>query len=617
VPYAIEDCIPVTAIKTGYFAVDVYIDSPTAPSDTTHWIGLELLKNSVGADYNTTGILILLHYNGTIEVLGANGIDSSQIDTGIIPFISTSFSTHWGSGMTKVTIHMSGSRVNVYIDNVLTLDFETTNTGGFHSLAKYGNVNAYFDTFILRAYVEPNPDQTIWGAEEIRTKRILYDIDVDLAKYNILVPSYTIDTILKKTVTLPPYLIDVDLSKKDIKKQPIIDIIISKKNITSQDWVDAIFKKLNIPKPYSLDVDFTKKDVIVPPYTIDVDFKVTSLKPYNVDVIFKFVLFANYSIDAMLELLDIPKQYFIDAVFAKLNIPLHTLIDTMLKRKDIPVTHSVDALFEMLNIPLGYSIDMILKKLNIPVQSYIDAIFKAVLTLDYSIDVAFTKSQQVSYMIDVVLITIIPSAVGGGQPTEQFAPPPTRFRYVDHITIFLVVQLSIRSLLQQREKSIERLICAKKEFQDFVVQKMKTAVKKLKSFIVTLLSVVGHATKEFFSKLGSILSKHHEQEIPTRQLMTAKEREQDIQVEECGTIENVEISVDVNGVSTVEEGESEFVLSELNTTKEYEQSVPLEQLGVAGENSRSIPVTPLLTKKGKKAKIKDLLDLYESVDETD
>lgn len=267
-PYAIEDCIPATAIKKGYFAVDVYLDSPTVPNDTSHWIGLELLKSSVGADYNTTGILILLHYDGTIEVLGANGIDSSQIDTGIIPFISTTFSTHWGSGMTKVTIHMSGSRVNVYIDNVLTLDFETTNTGGFHSLAKYGNVNAYFDTFILRAYVEPNPDQTIWGIEEARDKKVVYTIDEILARLNIPV-TCTFDTILKKLKVKEPYEIDV---------------VLKKSNVLKTDTVDAIFKRLDIPKFIDIDAILRRNDIKAP-YEIDVILQKCVSNGYLIDFI--------------------------------------------------------------------------------------------------------------------------------------------------------------------------------------------------------------------------------------------------------------------------------------------------------------------------------------------
>jgi hypothetical protein len=257
VPYAIEDCIPATAIKKDFFAVDVYLDSPTVPSDTSHWIGLELLKSSVKADYQTTGILIVLHYNGTIEVLGAGGIGFSQIDSGFVPLTSTTFSTHWGSGLTKVTIHMVEGTIKIYVDGVLTLDFQTQYTGEFHSLAKYGNVNALFDTFIMRAYIEPNPDQTIWGKEEFKDRTIVYTIDEFLAKLNIP-KTCTIDTIMKKLNVKEPYEIDTVLKKLDIPKTDTIDVVLKKLDIPRFIDIDAIIQRNDIKAPYEIDVILQK-----------------------------------------------------------------------------------------------------------------------------------------------------------------------------------------------------------------------------------------------------------------------------------------------------------------------------------------------------------------------
>jgi hypothetical protein len=256
-PYAIEDCIPATAIKKDFFAVDVYIDSPTTPSDTSNWIGLELLKNKVGQDYQTSGILIVLHYNGTIEVLGAGGIDFSTVDSGFVPLTSTTFSTHWNSGMTKITIHMVQGTIRVYVDDVLTIDFQTEYTGGFHSLAKYGNLNALFDTFIMRSYVEPNPDQTIWGTEEFKNRTIVYTIDEFLAKLNIP-KTCTIDTIMKKLNAKEPYEIDAVLKKLDVPKTDTVDAIFAKLDIPKVIDIDSILRRNDIKAPFDIDAILEK-----------------------------------------------------------------------------------------------------------------------------------------------------------------------------------------------------------------------------------------------------------------------------------------------------------------------------------------------------------------------
>jgi hypothetical protein len=187
---------------------------------------------------------------------------------------------------------------------------------------------------------------------------------------------------------------------------------------------------------------------------------------------------------------------------------------------------------------------------------------------------------------------------------------------VDHITIFLVVQLSIRSLLQQREKSTGELIYVEARLQDVSVQEMKVADEKEQSIQATGCGVA-EPLEMCVLVDGIAIPCEHNQEYGSSKFDIAREKKQPVSVKGCGTKKGIEIAVDVSGLSTVEEKETEFVFSELNTIKEYEQFVPLGQLNVAGEDSHSISVTPLLTKKGKKAKIKDLLDLYESLDETD
>lgn len=597
-PYSVEDCIPITATKTGLFAVDVFIDSPTVPNDTSHWIGLELLKSSVGADYQTTGILVILHYNGTIEVLGGTtGIDVAKIDTDWIPVTSTTFTTHWGGTMTKVTIHVVGNEVKVYVDNSLTLSFITSQVGGFHSLAKYGNVNAFFDTFIMRSYIEPNPDQTTWGAEEIRAKRVTYSVDTDFKAYGVL-KTENIDVYLERLGVIKSYSVDVEFFGT-ATVQRNIDVYFSRKNITNPEQVDAYLERLGVIKPYLLDTDF-KLNNASKLYSIDVDLKVTSTKPYSADVYIRLTKPLSYQIDAILKELDIPKSYFVDAVFKRLGISLQYIADTILKRKDIPHTYTIDAieklfgitkpysldtLLKRLDIPVSYSVDAILKRRNIPVSYLIDAILKAVLSINYSIDTNLIAKEQIGYAIDVILISAIISLIGGGHP-EEIDEPKIFVEYIDRDFEIPINSLQIISVRQEQKIQNRELQVMSSQIDNYIFYSGLNIImgKAYFVFAMPLTILRGYSPSFFIAELQTIGESY--KKILSQELRVVVGRGKEISVSPLEII-----------------GDKDF-------------SIFVPALNVVSEKSYSTSTMPLSTRKKKMTK-EELMGLLGKLDELD
>lgn len=618
-PYAIEDCIPVTATKTGLFAVDVWIDSPTIPSDTSHWIGLELLKSSVGADYQTTGIIILLHYDGTIEVLGANGIGIAKIDTDIIPIASTTFSTHWGGAMTKVTIHVVGNLVNVYVDNTLTLSFITFQSGGFNSLAKYGNVNAYFDTFIMRSYIEPNPDQTTWGAEEVYfiTYEETYDIDVIFQRLGIpkttsidvlfkrleVEKTDSISVLFKKLAIPETYSASVIFKRINIPKTESIDVLFKRLGVTKIDSIDVLFKRLGIQLTYNTDV-ILKALGLTKQYDISVILEALILKDYDISVILQGLgLIKTYDNDVLFKALGITKLYIADLIFKRLGMEVPYDLSVIFERIEIEKTYDVDVIFKKISgtVTKDYVIDTIIKRLGITKDMSIDVIFKRLgISQTYNIDVIFYQhipTKHINYMLDLILIAAI-FALGGGHP-EEIDRPTFKIEYIDK-----TYNIRVKPLRVVRHHK-----------QTFETKELNHAFK-------------GGAK---ISCSGLDIPKAQILNIPAKQLSMVMRENYDISIPELiilvnclSSISTLPLQIPLSAISSfntlpfnplIKKG-MEIDILPLVTVKINNIAIPISRLNLIFKDSISTAVMPLSTRKKRMTKLQ-LLELLDQLDELD
>jgi hypothetical protein len=84
-------------------------------------------------------------------------------------------------------------------------------------------------------------------------------------------------------------------------------------------------------------------------------------KDYDIDVLFKKLDIPKaYDIDILLKELGIPKVYDIDVLFKKLGISKTYSIDVLLKKQSIIPTYSIDSLFKKSGISSAYSIDFLI-----------------------------------------------------------------------------------------------------------------------------------------------------------------------------------------------------------------------------------------------------------------
>jgi hypothetical protein len=317
---------------------------------------------------------------------------------------------------------------------------------------------------------------------------------------------------------------------------------------------------------------------------IDVIFKRLDVaKTENIDLILRELGFPMYWVDAVLEKKGITIVYLMDMIFSRLDITLPYVINMLLRKKGLTFPYTVNAISKVLGLTEPITIDTVIKKLGLTVPYSVDEIFMRhgipksyavdvfftiyFKAISYNLDVVFKKTATKTYSIDALLKELIQKFLGGGQPTER----RIKIEYVDHTFTISVHSLStpIKGTIVV---SVEELVHLERNY-----------------------SIINLSSPQFFEQAN-----------------------QEIKVVKFQVLEEAIAKAKVDSIQFIVNAGGDLVtVSLVGVNMEGNISIPVGRFDVVTVGGVQVSLEPLTMKKSKAVRDKELMDLYDKLDEID
>lgn len=446
------------------------------------------------------------------------------------------------------------------------------------------------DVYLFPAATNPNDVILRSGISPSLT----YGIDIAFKKYENT-DLYYVDVSLKKPDIIVSESIGAIFKKLGIPITDMMDVIFKKYDVLKTDTMDTIFKKLGLSQSSLIDVIFALYITLNSKYDSFVEieklYPTSNIKLDALSGIIKLYLTVNTKYDVVSE---INKLYptinkKLDSLTqSDLSIIFHLLyytIDSILMKFNVSISHIIDTLIVLVGRN-AYSIDMIEARLGLSKPYSFDTLFKKLDALKtYNVDASLIqRANQISYLLDIILASAL-AALGGGQPTGRIE---ITIKYIDHNYEYEIGPLDL--IKKAHEKIIPmrglNIVIFHKTERELVFSKLSTVKEFQTSVLVKPLNVIGKYSQDFpVSKLKIIIfSKSYVEVQPFDVFVSA--------------------------------GNKSIDYSSLDTTNEVKFYVPVSGLDVVKESIHQISVSPL-TMRDKSKKQKEIMDLFDALDEMD